>query len=206
VVRYVTPLVPFLCLTAAIAVVFVATRVGQIARVNIKGLRAVVAAGLVVLIAAPSVVSDVHFDRLMTIPDTRLLAARWLEEHMKPGASLSETGVSSRIRITRGADARRDYALVAWNERRQAFTSAAGAEQPSPDWIVVARSPLRAYHAAAADLQTILNERYQLVAQFNPSPEPEAEVWFDRQDAWLVPIRHLDVKTTWAGFVGYQRR
>ena len=69
-VRYVDPIVPFLCLTAAVAVVDLTRRLVRSPR-----MAATLAAAGALLIALPSIQRVVAFDRLAATPDTRLVAA-----------------------------------------------------------------------------------------------------------------------------------
>ncbi len=71
-VRYITPVVPFLCLAAAIFVVELTRRI--VAPARLPGAVAAIA----VLIVWPSLVRDWRFDRLMGQTDTRVLATDWV--------------------------------------------------------------------------------------------------------------------------------
>src|SRR5262249_24075883 len=76
-VRYVDPVVPFLCVTAAVAVVDAARRLPLRSQRAVSALTAAIA----LLVAVPSIERIVAFDRLAATPDTRLVAAAWLEAH-----------------------------------------------------------------------------------------------------------------------------
>jgi hypothetical protein len=89
--RYAVPLVPSLCLFAAWALE------AGLARAQLRAAwnkRAAAAAGVAIAlgVAAPSVFRVVEFDRLVTRPDTRVLAAAWIEDHAPSGASLGFVG------------------------------------------------------------------------------------------------------------------
>ena len=88
--RYILPVVPFLCLTAAFAVVHAGRSMAELSR---RSEWAVVTTwGLALLVIAPSAWSVVQFDRLLARTDSRLLAAQWVERHFPRGASISEVG------------------------------------------------------------------------------------------------------------------
>lgn len=76
VARYALPLAPPLCLAAAAF----ALRLP---------LAPVLRAALVVVVAVPPLVSSLRFDRLLGREDTRLLAARWIEEELEPGTPVA---------------------------------------------------------------------------------------------------------------------
>ena len=75
--RYMVPLVPFLCLTAGVAVDRLANAAAS--RVKGHGVSAIAAIVLVVAVGSPTAARTVAFDRLVARTDTRVLAARWIE-------------------------------------------------------------------------------------------------------------------------------
>lgn len=78
--RYMLPLVPLLCLSAAVGLEEVARRW--------RGLWAV----LVLAALVPGVVLSWQHDQLLARPDTRLLAAEWIEAQVPDGAYIVMTG------------------------------------------------------------------------------------------------------------------
>ncbi len=84
--RYVTPIAPFLTLLVAALVLWVADRVPR------RGARPwIVVAGAVLLLAEP-VASIAAWGRIASQTDTRVLATRWMAEHLRPGAVVAELG------------------------------------------------------------------------------------------------------------------
>src|SRR4029450_3993558 len=78
--RYAVPLVPFLCLTAALTVAEAAR-----AMANASGRparEALLAWLLAAMVIAPSLWSTLQFDRLLARPDSRVAAAEWLTTHV----------------------------------------------------------------------------------------------------------------------------
>ena len=189
-IRYVTPLVPFICIGAAWAV-------DRVLRALLPPpwtarARAFAMMGIVLLLTLPSMLSVVRFDRMLTRTDTRVLAAAWLRGEIQPGQSLYESGASY---------ARPHFAWTGpvvvleteFDERRSTFVTAAG--QPiAPDWVVLAESPLRLYTPVPAALRGILSARYEKVREFSPSREPEPESIFDRQDAFFLPFADFEAR------------
>ena len=90
--RYVLPLVPIACLSAALAVrhgaPWIASRLGTPERATL--------AVVFLLIAGPALVNCVWFDALLARTDSRVLASRWLKEHVEPGATLHDAGSCTR--------------------------------------------------------------------------------------------------------------
>ena len=177
-VRYAIPLVPFLCIAAAIAVRAVVTRFFAFATAR------VVTAIVAVAIALPSVLSVVAFDRLITKRDTRLLAADWLAAQRSPESTLYESG-TFYAHIHYGWPNR--VPLVGYDIDRSVFVHDDDSPAPPPDWIVVADSPLRLYTEQPVQLRQILDMNYELVQTFTGTSQRERAVWFDTQDAFFIP-------------------
>ena len=188
-IRYVTPLVPFLCLAAAFAlhdtVRVAAAKWGEYQR-------GWATAAAVLILALPSLVTAVRFDRMMTQTDTRVLAAAWLRNEIAPGQSLYESGASyARPHYAWGSSI--DFVEAELDPRTSAFVTLAG--QPiEPDWIVLAESPLRLYTPVPGALRGILASRYRKVREFFPTHELEPEAIFDRQDAFFLPFADFSAR------------
>ncbi|HWW82022.1 MAG TPA: glycosyltransferase family 39 protein, partial [Vicinamibacterales bacterium] len=104
--RYMTPIVPFLCLTAAVSIDRVASTVegmttrhgtlsseetgrrGVLRRLSVP----MVVATLVLVTGAPTAADSIAFDRLMSRPDTRVLAAQWIESRYPMGTTIYQSG------------------------------------------------------------------------------------------------------------------
>ena len=180
-IRYVTPLVPFVCIAAAFAVYWAIELAGAARSQRVKSWAM---AAAVVLLGLPSTLTAVRFDRLLGQTDTRVLAAGWLRAEMRAGESLFESGASyARPHYAwKGAD----FVETEFDAVRAVFTTTSG-KPMEPDWIVLAESPLRLYTNVPAALRGILTSRYRLVQTFAATREPEAETLFDRQDAFFLP-------------------
>jgi hypothetical protein len=187
-IRYVTPLVPFICLGAAVAVDYALRALGAATWTARR--RAWTFAVLILVMAFPSIMTVVRFDRLMTRVDTRVQAADWLRRAMQPGQSLYESGASyARPHYAWGSSA--SFIEVEFDERRATFLTPGG-PPIEPDWIVLAESPLRLYTPVPGALRGILTSRYERVAHFQPSRDAEPESIFDRQDAFFLPFADFE--------------
>jgi hypothetical protein len=88
--RYILPVVPWLCLTAAFLVVEAARALAlAIGRPQRRG---VLTWGIAILVVAPSTASIIQFDHLLAIPDARVVAADWVREHFPKGTTIAEVG------------------------------------------------------------------------------------------------------------------
>jgi hypothetical protein len=140
----------------------------------------------VIVFALPSLYSSIQFDRLLTVRDTRLLAADWLAGRIKTGDTVFESGASYARPLYAVPDARLRVTAVDLVPGRGVFVTSAGGEV-QPDWVVLAESPLRLYTSVAPELRGILSSGYRLVQSFPAAREPEPEAAFDRQDAFFLP-------------------
>mgnify|MGYP003694562777 CR=1 FL=1 len=97
-VRYMIPIVPFLCLFAAVAVDAI-----SLAAARATGLRqGLVGLALVVAIVAPSAWSVFQFDRLLAREDSRVMAAKWVMENVPFGSSVYHHRQHVRFSSARG--------------------------------------------------------------------------------------------------------
>jgi hypothetical protein len=180
-VRYMIPVVPFLCLGAgaliASAYVAVARRHQSVARA--------IAAGLVVLCAVPTAVKAIALDRVLSQTDSRVLATDWMAQHVAPNSTVLATGGGIQL-----------YKAGKWLPFRALIweTDVLGPQHAEPDWIIVERSPLYRYSLVPEGLTAILDQ-YALRHTVTALTLNEPHV-YDQQDAFYLPID---------GFRGIQR-
>jgi 4-amino-4-deoxy-L-arabinose transferase-like glycosyltransferase len=162
--RYILPLIPLVCLLAAVAVRHVGTWVARHTGLS-PGVSCALLAGL---IAAPSVVNSIWLDLLLARTDTRVLAAQWLDAHVTEGESVLDAGRQyTRLRLKEGV----------------IMTSA---ESPPADWLVLHDSRLKAYAATPPRLLALAAERYELAHAVHGDRSHDAV--YDLQDAFFLPI------------------
>jgi hypothetical protein len=179
--RYILPVVPFLCLTAAWFVVVVARWLAQ--RWPAVG-EARATTALAILVVAPTAVNTVLLDRLLVRTDNRVVAARVLVDAVPPGSSFFQTGDPS-------------YGMPPFSDRRPLDVRMATYDvstgsfgEHDPDWILVQRSPLVMYSRVPEGLEDILRARYELVRAF-PAGTPSPQTLYDQQDAFFLPLTGL---------------
>ena len=174
--RYMVPVVPFLCLGAAVVVAGIYSAIAG----RNRTLAIAAAAAILVAAAAPTAVKAIAHDRLLARTDSRVLAAQWITRRVPPGATILMTG--------RGFDVRppgdgTEYRLWLWNVEGPLLTSAA---RVRPDWIVVEESPLRFYSPVPVEFEPILQEyTFRHTIQAVRLSEPHI---YDQQDAFYLPI------------------
>ena len=185
--RYILPLLPLACLSAAVAIrvlaLWAAPRTGTSP--------AMATAVLAVIVAAPPLVNSVRMDLLLARTDTRVLAAEWLAPRLRPDDTLHDAG---------GDYTRLDLGRTRFHEwRYDAATGRfANAGEKMPDWLVVYdyAVPLGHYASTHPGVRTLLQTRYALAHEVMGVRGDGRRSVFDREDAFFLPI---------AGFRGVER-
>lgn len=172
-VRYMIPVVPFLCLGAGAAIALVADRAWR----PRWGAR-VVGIGLTILCGLPTASKAIAFDRVLARTDSRVLAADWAAQHVEPNASILFTGEPLQL-ADRGV--KLPYDIWRWNG--DAGRLLRGGERPG--WIIVEESPLVLYSPHPNELTPILDRyvfRHRIVAMHGQTHV------YDQQDAFFLPL------------------
>lgn len=201
--RWMVPIVPFLCLMAGAFV----DRVAQLAGIGLGAKRACAACAvaLVVTIGAPTAARAVAFDRLVTNTDTRVLAAKWIEERFPAGATLYQTGTFYGHLQPRPVDR---YKPHTFDGRHGRFVADGESAAPFPELVVVLDSPLVVFNHVPDRLGSVLDTHYVLAAAFQGISAPRAaQAIYDQQDAFYVPFAKLkDVRRPGPSVRIFQRR
>jgi len=174
--RYFTPIVPLLALLIAFLVSRLAARIAP----RRQGVTAAIAA--VLLSAEPAARSLAH-DRLAARTDTRVLATRWMAEHLPPSSVVAIVG-SPLFPIA-------DPELPPGRRRapnglRPEQFSGAGVTHVVTHW----HHQLTAFSHIDPALMAALAPRLRLLAEFTPYREGPAGQ-FEVQDAYYVPMFDL---------------
>ena len=175
--REITPVVPFLCITAAFLLVRIVQRF-----VRAESTSRLVALVAVVL-ALPSIARVFAFDVLIRRTDTRVLAQEWIATHVAADDSI---GQIPPVLIYPDFGLAKPANLATFDINRKAFVSAAGATI-SPEWMLVPTSPLTAYTVSRDELATIANRDYVRETSIPATTGPEVSGWFDQRDLFFLP-------------------
>ena len=177
--RYVLPIVPLACVSAAVVVQYAADQLARRVRVSSRTLVVVLAFA----VSVPTLVNSVWMDVLLEKTDTRVLAGRWLAARVKPEESLYDAGGAYAGASLVGLSMHR-WTVETFDPTRNAFTNSSGR---LPDWLVLPESPL-VYGTVPMDLRRLSAEKYEL-AQTIPATrlQNDASV-YDLQDAFFLPM------------------
>ena len=175
--RYAIPLVPFICLGAAIAVVEGSRAVARaVARPQWSTACAWACA---VVVIAPSALSVWQFNRLLAIDDSRVVAAKWLEQRFPAGATVGE----AERRFTRLS-----FHDGTATEPSRFRTHVLMPDSPDPDAIVVAESPL---HPGGLPTEISADRLSNYVIAFESSAPHRPGAVYDWQDEFFIPLSGL---------------
>jgi hypothetical protein len=209
--RYAIPLLPFLCIGAAMFVTAMAERLAPsrpTARAILLGLAALAT-------IAPSAASVVRFDRLLTRTDTRVLTQDWIEANVSPADGLylaADKWAAPQLPLSQAAIFHRYPGKDEAPRRRVLLRQAEGRARPGyddwalegtrfvrngvatdelPRFILVPRSALVAYSGVSDELARLVADRYVRQQYFRYNGWGHGQL-FDQQDAFYLPFAGLD--------------
>jgi len=89
--RYIVPVIPFLCITSAFLISYLSDNLFKPLKLRVNH---VLTCSLAVLIIIPSVCNIIKFDSLLAKEDNRITTKKWIEENIKEGSSIYQTGAA----------------------------------------------------------------------------------------------------------------
>jgi Dolichyl-phosphate-mannose-protein mannosyltransferase len=181
-VRYMLPVVPFLCVFAGYFVASAASSLAQAIRLR----PALVAAALGLAVAAPPALNVVQFDRLLTREDSRIVAGRWLAENVPAGASMFISG----NRYGHPALDFARYRQFGFDYRGNTFTADRRPTSELPQWLVIQRAEIP-YSHVPEPVEKLITHGYQL-AHMVRAYSPDARNFYDVQDGFYLPFGSFD--------------
>ena len=183
--RYLLPLVPIACLSAAVLVTHAASWIAARTRLS----AAVTTAVLAALVAGLPLLNSVWLDVLLAKTDTRVLAAEWLKPRLRATDTLYDAGGY----FTTLELGKTTFQASRYDPATKSFDLPAGG---TPDWIVIHEAPLMAYTWYEREIRTVLADKYELAYTVPALEGRGVSREYDMQDAFFLPI---------AGFKGVQR-
>ena len=201
--RYMVPIVPFLCLAAAVAVDRVADSVGRLVRMPIA--RAMSPPWRL----PPSsgfrrLYPSVAFDRLMVKVDTRVIAGEWIALRFPAGTSMYQSGFGYGHLQPKP---RARYIQYTFSDKTNRFEHD-GRPVDSPDVIVLLESPVGAYTQTPSQIAALVAADYlPLIAFEGITAARSAGAVYDQEDAFYAPFGGIENARRPGPNVGiYERR
>ena len=201
-VRYMIPVVPYLCLAGAALVGVVADCVRRLGR----GTVVAVTVALAACVVWPSAESVWRFDRLLVERDSRLVAGDWALAHIPPGSTIYQAGaIYGQLQLESSRPFK--YRYWVWDEgsfrvSRRPFRWT----NDWPDWIVVQESPLPYAHVSPT-VAAKLRHDYALEYALRVVDLNEPRNVYDVQDAFFLPFAGFEkVRRPGPNILIYRRR
>lgn len=214
--RYAIPLVPFLCITAAVFTIYISSKLAsRLASFSSNILTYFLAA----VILLPSAHNVVLSDRLLAKKDNRLQAAEWINKNITKASSIYQISLfpPGKIQLYPAIDSLpkihyniitrisyripesvRVYMLLYLKDRHITGYEQwnYGIAEKLPEYIIAEKSPLSLYSILQKDAQEVIKKSYRLRQSFIAIDMNDRKSWFDQQDAFYLPF---------AGFAGVER-
>ncbi|MBA2302042.1 MAG: phospholipid carrier-dependent glycosyltransferase [Acidobacteria bacterium] len=200
-VRYMIPVVPFLCIFAGYAVSELA---GYVARWRLRGREPLLAGVLGLAVIAPSAVKVARFDYLLAQEDNRLVAARWVHTQVPADSLIFMSGnLYGRPQLERGPV--RKYRYLDYDYGADTFTLNRRPTPEQPDWIIVQRSGIPYSHIAPRVVK-LLETDYSVVHTLSAADLTEQN-FYDIQDGFYAAFGSFrGVRRFGPNFEIYRRR
>ncbi|MCC7105991.1 MAG: glycosyltransferase family 39 protein [Chloroflexi bacterium] len=165
--RFVVPVLPFLALAAAFAVV-------ELARLAPRPVQLPCILALALLTIGPNLWNDVLHNRLLQADDTRTLAYAWLDEHAAPGARLAIDDYSIRDRRPRESLPERGrFNVDIFADPSLGVHDVAWYRQSGFDYLVLSSFQYQRFPGTVGFYQQVDREA-RLVATFSPARDGSA--------------------------------
>ncbi|MCM3880820.1 MAG: glycosyltransferase family 39 protein [Vicinamibacterales bacterium] len=173
--RYILPLVPVVCLLAAFAVRSMADWMSTRTALSRSTVLGLVTASVAVL----PFVNSVRFDVLLARLDTRVMAGRWLMARLTPDSTMHQAGGVFTDLYLPGVVYHR------WHFYPEA-NSFGDPDGRTPEWLVLAESPLWTYATVPAELHRLAAEKYEVAQVVRGTSDGPAV--YDLEDAFFLPL------------------
>ncbi len=216
-VRYTIPLLPFLCITAAVFITLINNQISKFLSSRLANLLTI---PIVILTITPSFDNIIKFNRLIAKRDSRLLAGEWINKNIPPGTSIYQSGMlfgqiqlhpeletleenykelvaSGNHFAAKILKARIEYIkqenIPGYEEWRLdyksgKFVSNNKKQEGLPKYIVISMSPLELYSRIPIGLIEILTRDYSLKQSWEVIDLSCQENKFDQHDAFYLPF------------------
>jgi hypothetical protein len=130
----------------------------------------------------PSAVNSAWLDVLLSRPDSRVIAARWIGARLPPGATLYESGREYVQLTIESQDFHRWY----YDPATQHFAGAT--PDMLPGWLILHRSPLGEYTPIPEPIELLARTRYTPIQVVRATRGDGNPADYDLQDAFFLPL------------------
>lgn len=212
-VRYMVPILPFVCIFCSVGIDAVVSRF----TVRLSPASRWVLVILCLLVAGPSLYRSLYLAHLFALEDSRVMAARWVENHVEAGHRIYQSGTewaqaqlipslaTLEKRLMRQKQMGRQGRLLQTQiDQINANARPHGGyeiltynpDDPIwektnlPDYVILYESPLKVYTPVPKELARWVGFHYRLVKEI-AGVRNSTQAWFDQLDAFFVPYTGL---------------
>jgi hypothetical protein len=177
--RYVIPVIPFLCVTGAIALVALS---------NFLSIKNKTLNILAFLILLPAIYNIIYLDWFLTKKDSRVLAAEWIKKNMADNSLIYQTG-NEFAQIQPWSLWKYDEKINKFRIKRIRKLKGEGEEtELLPRYIVLIESPLLVYTAIPEEILKITQTSYLFRKSFVAMDAYGKDNLYDLQDTFFIPF------------------
>jgi len=215
--RYIIPLIPFLCIAGAFLVGYVLCCIEK----NISpNLLRVIMSLLLIFILLPSLYNIAHFNKLLTRKDNRVIAAEWINSNIEDSGSIAQFGSDydyGKVQLYPSIESlKKEYEMNIRQTKRKAkylqimmnflqenkikgfniliYDNAIKAfiyhdqKVGLPNYIILEKSPLKMYSMISTEQENILKKHYYILKSFEAININNRRNWFNQIDAFYIPF------------------
>lgn len=188
--RYMIPVIPFLCITAA---VFTVSIVNKLKEHFCHDLHGAIIFLSVFLIMVPSLYNIVLFDTVLAKKDNRLIAEEWVNKNIEKDNPIGWIGsIFGKIRV--------------YPKDKFKKLESGKDKDILPKYVVVEESPLKIYSIISNEQKELLQKSYRLCKLFKAINVNNKANWFDQDDAFYIPfIGFKDIERPGPNIYVYER-
>lgn len=229
-VRYMIPMIPFICIASASCVTFITTILTKALR-NTKILPVIVVF-IAVFTALPSIYHVLLFDNMISTPDNRLTTAEWIIQNIPPGSTIYHSGsLYGRVQLPLSSEALEEKyqerlqkggqgRLITirmnhlksmgmpqgYQEWKYDETDIMLVKNSLPDYIIIQKSPLTQASIVPKSIQEFVKGKYLLMKSFEVVDLNAKGNWYDQQDDFYVPfVGFKDIRNPGPNLYIYER-
>ena len=207
-VRYMIPVVPFLCIASATCILKITRILRQVCP------RKYLLTVLIIIVAVQPGYNVLRVDQLLSRKDNRVIAAEWICQNLPSGNTIYQTGsvygqvqlplsretlqqkyeeafksgsnaglLRIQIESLKNTDQYIGYHL--WMQNIEEIESKA---VTPPEYIILQESPLGMYGKISDAVRKLIDTQYTLIQAFEVFEEQSSFYWYDQMDAFYLPF------------------
>jgi hypothetical protein len=213
--RYMVPLIPFLCIAGAVGTEFIYCKLIDFFELPEKN---TIAFLLAIVIILPSAYTVIRSNTLLSKKDNRLVAAEWISQNIPEGSTIYHAGMAlvgyanvmlhpdyrplikayDQGKINREGNKKaveyiknnkiKGYNQLGFLPAQNKFYFNNRLLNILPQYIITRKSALTEYDIYSDKIQRLLDTSYHLIKEFVAMNPDNKDNWFNRVDAFYLPF------------------